>query len=92
MRVDPIDNLCINKRCKAFAGKIFQAHNISCPVTVKRISLKRALYPWITKAILKCIARKHELQHLSKDVCRFSREFKMYRNSLSFSIYYAKKQ
>jgi hypothetical protein len=56
------------------------------------MSVKRALSPWISKALLKCIARKHELHRLSKEDNSFTEEHKRYRNMLSSHIYYTKRQ
>ncbi|KAF9752791.1 putative RNA-directed DNA polymerase from transposon BS [Nosema granulosis] len=81
----------VNEKCEQFAKMMFNAYNISCPVAVKRLSVKRALSPWITKELLNCISRKHELYRLSKEDASFKDEYKEYRNSLSSSINYAKK-
>ena len=58
---DTSDTLSINDKCEKFMKILSNAYNVSCPVAVKTISVKRALSPWITPTLLRCSTRKHEL-------------------------------
>jgi hypothetical protein len=93
--VEEFNNIHLNDldiACNIFCNGLYNAYNSACPIKTKIISKKRLECPWLTKPIIKCINRKHDLyrQYLAGR-CE-KQVFTRYKDVLSSIIRIAKKQ
>ena len=86
-----VDDFDCNNKTYIFCSKLYDIYDMSCPVKLKRISLKRATKPWLTNSILSSINHKH---HLYREICSGRGNivhYKKYRNVLTNVIRCSKK-
>lgn len=76
--------------CDSFCTELFDIFDRCFEIKSKQISVKRALTPWLTNHVLRCIDRKHQLYRNFKRGVGSYEEYRAYRNQLSKIVKAAK--
>ena len=84
------NNLDSNARCAKFSELLNAAYDLSCPIKVKTMSVKRINSPWLTPQLIKSASSKHKLYLMSSTNADYIPLYKRYRNTLTSAIRNAK--